>query len=73
MFRFVTVYGPWGRPDMALFKFTRAILNGEGIDVYNHGYVSRDFTYIDDLVNGMRLLVDIIPSAEDTPNADEYA
>ena len=61
MFRFFTVYGPWGRPDMALFKFTKAILNGDSIDVYNHGDMSRDFTYIDDLVNGMRLLIDSIP------------
>ena len=73
MFRFFTVYGPWGRPDMALFKFTKAILNGEAIDVYNHGDMSRDFTYIDDLVNGMRLLIDAIPSAEDTSSGDEYA
>jgi UDP-glucuronate 4-epimerase len=73
MFRFFTVYGPWGRPDMALFKFTKAILNGEAIDVYNSGEMSRDFTYIDDLVNGMRLLIDAIPSAEDTSSADEYA
>lgn len=63
MFRFFTVYGPWGRPDMALFKFTKAILNGETIDVYNHGDMSRDFTYIDDLINGMRLLIDEIPGA----------
>ena len=61
MFRFFTVYGPWGRPDMALFKFTKAILNGESIDIYNHGDMSRDFTYIDDLVNGMRLLIDAVP------------
>ena len=65
MFRFFTVYGPWGRPDMALFKFTKAILNGEPIDVYNHGDMSRDFTYIDDLVNGMRLLMDVIPGETD--------
>ena len=65
MFRFFTVYGPWGRPDMALFKFTRAILNGEPIDIYNHGDMSRDFTYIDDLVQGMRLLMDAIPEKED--------
>lgn len=58
MFRFFTVYGPWGRPDMALFKFTKAILNGEPIDVYNQGDMSRDFTYIDDLINGMCLLID---------------
>lgn len=61
MFRFFTVYGPWGRPDMALFKFTKAILNGDPIDIYNHGDMSRDFTYIDDLVHGMRLLIDFKP------------
>jgi UDP-glucuronate 4-epimerase len=61
MFRFFTVYGPWGRPDMALFKFTRAMLNGEPIDVYNHGEMMRDFTYIDDLVEAIRLLVDAPP------------
>lgn len=61
MFRFFTVYGPWGRPDMALFKFTRAILRGEPIDVYNHGDMQRDFTYIDDLVEGIRLLIDAVP------------
>ena len=65
MFRFFTVYGPWGRPDMALFKFTTAILNGEPIDVYNHGDMSRDFTYIDDLVEGMRLLMEVIPEHSD--------
>jgi UDP-glucuronate 4-epimerase len=51
--RFFTVYGPWGRPDMALFLFTRAILNGEPIDVFNHGRMKRDFTYIDDIVEGV--------------------
>ena len=61
MFRFFTVYGPWGRPDMALFKFTKAILNDRPIDVYNCGEMTRDFTYIDDLVNGIRLLMDEIP------------
>lgn len=61
MFRFFTVYGPWGRPDMALFKFTKAILNGDPIDVYNHGDMSRDFTYVDDLVNAIKLLIDVIP------------
>jgi UDP-glucuronate 4-epimerase len=71
MFRFFTVYGPWGRPDMALFKFTKAILNDEPIDVYNHGEMWRDFTYIDDLVHGMRLLIDAIPSLEDTPDAKQ--
>lgn len=61
MFRFFTVYGPWGRPDMALFKFTRAILAGEPIDVYNHSKMWRDFTYISDLVRGIRLLIDAVP------------
>ena len=61
MFRFFTVYGPWGRPHMAYFKFTKSILNGQKIDVYNHGNMSRDFTYIDDLVSAIRLLIDIIP------------
>ena len=51
--RFFTVYGPWGRPDMALFKFTRAILAGEKIDVYNHGRHQRDFTYVDDIIDGI--------------------
>ena len=63
MFRFFTVYGPWGRPDMALFKFTKAILNGEPIDVYNHGEMRRDFTYIDDLVNAVRLLINTPPNS----------
>ncbi|MGX9352513.1 NAD-dependent epimerase [Shimia sp. W99] len=61
MFRFFTVYGPWGRPDMALFKFTKAILEGQPIDIYNHGDMSRDFTFIDDLVSGIVALVDAVP------------
>jgi UDP-glucuronate 4-epimerase len=61
MFRFFTVYGPWGRPDMALFKFTRGILNGEPIDIYNNGEMWRDFTYVTDLVRGIRLLIDAMP------------
>ena len=65
MFRFFTVYGPWGRPDMAYFKFTRSILSGQKIDVYNDGNMSRDFTYIDDLVSAIRLLIDTIPSQSD--------
>ena len=48
--RFFTVYGPWGRPDMALFLFTKAIIEGKPIDIYNHGKMIRDFTYIDDIV-----------------------
>jgi UDP-glucuronate 4-epimerase len=61
MFRFFTVYGPLGRPDMALFKFTKAILEGKTIDVYNHGNMKRDFTYIDDLVISINLLINTIP------------
>ena len=56
VFRFFTVYGPWGRPDMALFKFTKAILNGKPIDVYNNGNMKRDFTFIDDLCKAIQLL-----------------
>lgn len=55
--RFFTVYGPWGRPDMALFKFTKAIVNDEEIDVYNHGEMMRDFTYVDDIVEAISRLV----------------
>ncbi|WP_136067790.1 NAD-dependent epimerase [Modicisalibacter radicis] len=61
--RFFTVYGPWGRPDMALFKFTRAILEGTALPIYNHGDMSRDFTYIDDIVEGVVRVLDVIPSA----------
>ncbi|MBP2699261.1 NAD-dependent epimerase [Photobacterium lucens] len=64
--RFFTVYGPWGRPDMALFKFTNAIMEGKEIDVYNHGDMRRDFTYIDDIVEGVIRIQDVIPQ----PNAD---
>ncbi len=63
--RFFTVYGPWGRPDMALFKFTRAIIAGESIDVYNHGHMRRDFTYIDDIAESIIRLQDIIPVKDD--------
>lgn len=58
MFRFFTVCGPWGRPDMALFKFTSAILEGRPIDIYNHGQMWRNFTYVTDLVRGFRLLIE---------------
>ena len=61
MFRFFTVYGPWGRPDLALFKFVDAILDRRPIDIYNHGDMYRDFTYVDDLVHGIRLLIDTPP------------
>ncbi|MDQ0472343.1 NAD-dependent epimerase/dehydratase family protein [Labrys wisconsinensis] len=60
-FRFFTVYGPWGRPDMALFKFVKAALAGEPIDVYGHGQMQRDFTYIDDLVESIVRLVECAP------------
>ena len=60
--RFFTVYGPWGRPDMALFKFTKAILSGQAIDVYNHGDMRRDFTYIDDIAEAVVRLCDVIPA-----------
>lgn len=69
--RFFTVYGPWGRPDMALFIFTRAILNDEPIDVYNYGKMQRDFTYIDDIVEGVvRVLDRIPPPLPEQPDAD---
>ncbi|MGO4917086.1 SDR family NAD(P)-dependent oxidoreductase [Pseudogemmobacter sp. W21_MBD1_M6] len=67
MFRFFTVYGPWGRPDMALFKFTKGILDGTPIDIYNHGDMFRDFTYVEDLVRGIRLLIDAAPVRPETP------
>lgn len=62
--RFFTVYGPWGRPDMALFKFTKAILSGESIDVYNHGEMRRDFTYIDDIAEAIVRLQSVIPTVD---------
>lgn len=62
--RFFTVYGPWGRPDMAYFKFTKAILAGESIDIYNNGVMRRDFTYIDDIVHGVLQIAQRLP----TPN-----
>jgi UDP-glucuronate 4-epimerase len=63
--RFFTVYGPWGRPDMALFLFTRAILAGQPIDVFNHGDMRRDFTYVDDIVEGIVRLLRAAPPAPD--------
>ncbi|WP_406856999.1 NAD-dependent epimerase/dehydratase family protein [Alsobacter sp. KACC 23698] len=62
MMRFFTVYGPWGRPDMALFKFVKAIMDGEPIDVYGQGEMRRDFTYVADLVEAMALLLDAAPA-----------
>ncbi|MEO5702951.1 MAG: NAD-dependent epimerase [Gammaproteobacteria bacterium] len=66
--RFFTVYGPWGRPDMALFDFTRKILAGEPIDIYNHGNHRRDFTYINDIVEGVVRVIDKIPEPDLAPN-----
>ena len=66
MFRFFTVYGPWGRPDMALFKFTKAILEGRPIVVYNHGDMSRDFTFVTDLVDGIARLIATPPARPET-------
>ena len=67
IFRFFTVYGPWGRPDMALFKFTKSILEETPIDIYNDGEMWRDFTYVEDLVRGIRLLIDAVPKRPETP------
>lgn len=71
--RFFTVYGPWGRPDMALFLFTKAILEGKPIDVFNNGNMERDFTYIDDIVGGVVRVIDKVPEGDfnwqgDTPD-----
>jgi UDP-glucuronate 4-epimerase len=67
--RFFTVYGPYGRPDMAYYKFTKAILNGDPIDVYNNGVMKRDFTYIDDIVEGVVRVMDKTPP----PNKNKYS
>jgi Nucleoside-diphosphate-sugar epimerases len=69
--RFFTVYGPWGRPDMALFKFTRAMLAGEQIDVYNRGQMTRDFTYIDDIAEAIVRLQNVIPQADESWTVEE--
>lgn len=65
--RFFTVYGPWGRPDMALFHFTKSIIEGKSIEIFNHGQMERDFTYIDDIVEGIIRLINLVP--EIVPNA----
>jgi UDP-glucuronate 4-epimerase len=72
--RFFTVYGPWGRPDMAVFSFTKAILEGKPIDVFNHGKMQRDFTYIDDIVEGVLLVADRppAPGEESNPSSAPY-
>lgn len=67
MFRFFTVYGPWGRPDMALFKFTKGIIEGEPIDIYNNGEMWRDFTYVEDLVRGIAGLIKATPVRLENP------
>lgn len=67
MFRFFTVYGPWGRPDMALFKFTQGIIDGTPIDIYNNGDMWRDFTYVEDLVRGIAGLIDAAPQRPEKP------
>lgn len=69
--RFFTVYGPWGRPDMALFLFTRAILNNEPIAVFNHGDMKRDFTYIDDIIEGVVRVMTRIPEPDDQWSSDD--
>ena len=68
--RFFTVYGPWGRPDMALFKFTRAILEGRPIDVYGAGTMERDFTYVDDIVDGVVAALDVVPGKDPVWSAE---
>lgn len=77
MFRFFTVYGAWGRPDLALFRFVDAILDGRPIDIYNHGEMYRDFTYVADLVRAIRLLIDMPPvrpaSAEGIAEGDSLS
>lgn len=67
MFRFFTVYGNWGRPDLAFFKFVDAILDGRPIDIYNYGDMYRDFTHVSDLVRGIRLLIDVVPQRPESP------
>jgi UDP-glucuronate 4-epimerase len=69
LFRFFTVYGTWGRPDMAYWIFTRRILSGEPIELYNHGKVERDFTHVTDLVEAIRRLIDTVPDGSGRPRA----
>ena len=77
MFRFFTVYGPWGRPDMAPFKFTKAILEDRPIDIYNHGDMTRDFTYVTDLADSIVRLIEAVPmrpaAAADVPVGDSLS
>jgi UDP-glucuronate 4-epimerase len=69
--RFFTVYGPWGRPDMSLFKFTKNIIEGKPIDIYNNGNHRRDFTYIDDIIEGVVRVMDKIPQTNPEWSGDE--
>jgi len=69
--RFFTVYGPWGRPDMAPFKFTKALLEGKPIQVFNHGDMQRDFTYIDDIVEGVVRILDVVPEPANNTDAPD--
>jgi UDP-glucuronate 4-epimerase len=71
--RFFTVYGPWGRPDMAMWMFTKAILAGKPIDVFNHGKMKRDFTFVDDIVEGVIRTNDTIPTAQALPTGADDA
>jgi UDP-glucuronate 4-epimerase len=73
LFRFFTVYGPWGRPDMALFKFVAAMLEGRPIEVYNRGEMMRDFTYVDDLVEAVARLIPAVPGAQPVCEADSLS
>lgn len=68
--RFFTVYGPWGRPDMALFLFTKAILEGRPIQIFNHGQMQRDFTYVDDIVEGVVRVLDRVPTGDEGWSSD---
>jgi len=68
--RFFTVYGPWGRPDMVLFKFTKAILDGSPINVFNNGHMKRDFTYVDDVVESVVRVTDVIPTPDEQWSSD---
>ena len=71
--RFFTVYGPWGRPDMAYYRFAKAILEGKPIDVYNYGNMKRDFTYIDDIVEGVVRVLDRPPSSVPSPSSRSHS
>src|SRR6266576_1549805 len=69
--RFFTVYGPWGRPDMVLFKFTKAIMNGRPIDVFNNGRMKRDFTYVDDVVESVARVMEVVPTPDPRWSSDQ--